>query len=86
LTGDAAGEFASDIRDACPSAEVGVVLHCSYLGRLHDRDKKQQRIDTAKADFDTSAECPGSEVRHIMISRILVAVHESILRHGIVDI
>jgi hypothetical protein len=45
-------KFLKDVQNACPQAEVGVVLHCSYLGRVHDDEKKRQCISAAKAEFD----------------------------------
>jgi hypothetical protein len=49
-------KFLKDVRAACPWAEVGVVLHCSYLRYLHDEDKKR-RIATAKTEFDAIISC-----------------------------
>jgi hypothetical protein len=45
-------KFLKDVRAACPWAEVGLVLHCSYLNRLHDEASKRQHIAKAKAEFD----------------------------------
>ena|SRR5271166_2256956 len=48
------GAILKDVQDACPWAEVGVVMHCSYLNRPQMRDEETRKgyIAQKKAEFD----------------------------------
>jgi hypothetical protein len=56
LAGGEADKFRTGVQAACPRAEVGKVLHCSYLRKLHDADKKRKCIAKAKKEFDAIME------------------------------